>query len=170
MGLGLLLAVCQTCRPAKDERNRFRSATPSRMYPEAPAPRGELIQVTVETKKTELAGAAKPTPAKAAPVSAPSAEAVQPPVKASGRSGWNWRRLFGWGRWWGRKVDAGAGLPQQLTLENLRVCANDLKDADWELAQRPMTGARVAFLRNLAETGQPTSKPSRLGRGLVSVK
>jgi hypothetical protein len=68
-----------------------------------------------------------------------------------------------------RAVSGGGSGPalgpvqQELSLENLKPCRNDLSDADWELAEPPASGAKLAFLRQLASSGQGASKGGKEG-------
>ncbi|MBI5388381.1 MAG: hypothetical protein HZA90_27265 [Verrucomicrobia bacterium] len=50
---------------------------------------------------------------------------------------------------------------QELRLENVLVCHNDLADADWEMVQPPKSAARLAFIRNLAASGASALRRNR---------
>ena len=50
---------------------------------------------------------------------------------------------------------------QELRLADVKVCKNDLSGADWDVVQPPKSGARLAFIRNLASTGKSASGRNR---------
>ena len=50
---------------------------------------------------------------------------------------------------------------QELRLADVKVCKNDLSGADWDVIQPPKSGARLAFIRNLASTGKSSSGRNR---------
>lgn len=74
-------------------------------------------------------------------------------------------------RWRAKRRAAGAktagrkparAVQQELLLQNVQVCRNDLSDADWDVVEPPKSGARLAFIRQLASTGTTTSKRNRM--------
>lgn len=175
MGLSQLLSVSPAVRAVVDLPHRYRSA-PQGALPkfEPPAPLASR-GMTMKTEKTEAREtAASPGPVtKPAPANEPAANAATLARKTLGVRLSQFvsaaRAWFSWAHW---RPKLAARLPasarpvrkavqQELRLEDVKVCRNDLSDSDWELAQPPKSGARLAFLRTLAGTGAPAAKRNR---------
>jgi hypothetical protein len=112
-----------------------------------------------------------------------SAAARRAPEKGGGQALRRWWQIFQGTlslRPWGlrrrtptKSFGGRSRLPvqQELALENVRPCRNDLNDADWELARPPQGGARLAFLRNLATSQTSASRAARAAvRGLPAAR
>jgi hypothetical protein len=169
MGLALLLSVGRSLRVAKDLPHRYRAARRGTLPKFEPEGRPQEREQRMKTEMKSEAGK-NPEPSLAATQRRTGPDGVTGTPDAGrvggARSPQPWRRIVSWftPQRWG----LGAAAPvkrfggksaelvqQELALENVRPCRNDLKDADWELAQPPQGGARLAFLRNLA--GSKTS-------------
>ncbi len=157
MSLGLLLSVSKSFRAARDLPHRYRAAGQGRLPKFEPAARvptrNETMKTRTQFKSAEpgrLAGAAaggSPAPAGGAPGGARSAARWWNPV--------SW---FSLGRWRSAAKGAspgasrvgGGAVQQELALEKVKPCRNDLSDAGWEVAPPLSGGARLTFLKNLA--------------------
>jgi len=71
---------------------------------------------------------------------------------------------------WGLKKPAATGVfrgkhrgpvQQELDLEKVKPCRNDLSDADWEVIPPPPSGVKMAFLRHLASGGAAGPRQGR---------
>ena len=175
MGLAQMLSVSQSFRVAADQPHRFRTArhgglprfgTPDQLNREVPM----KIENSVVVEQTAGADEAAALKARG------EADASGRPAQPQGLGGGMARLVSVLSAWfaferWSLKKGARAALPvralskpgqQELRLENVEVCRNDLTDADWELSQPPKSGARLAFLRNLASTGSSASRRNRM--------
>ena len=174
MGLAHLLSVSQSFRVAADQPHRFRTARHGGV-PRFDASAGLNREVPMKTENNAVVEPRVGADEAAAPKARNEADAEshatssQRPVGRMVKTVSVLRAWFSWERW-GLKKRSGvpaSGRParkvvqQELRLEHVKVCRNDLTDADWELAQPPKSGARLAFLRNLASTGASVSPRNR---------
>ncbi len=177
MGLAHLLSVSQSFRVAADQPHRFRTARHGGL-PRFGAPDQLNREVPMKTENSvivEPRAEADETVALKAPNAVDAAGHGATPPSSGGRLAWLasiLRARFAWLRW-GLKQSAHTTLScrsahksgqQELRLENVKVCRNDLTDADWDLAQPPKSGARLAFLRNLASTRTSGSRRNRMSQ------
>lgn len=169
MGLAQMLSVSSSLRAAADQPHRFRTArrgglpkfdVPVRLYREAP-------MKTERNADAVSKGGADGIAALEAQIGARIGGHAPP-------RGWSDRLVSVLRKWFapgkGQGMGRGSAAPsggsanqarqQELRLENVRVCRNDLMDADWDLAP-PKSGARLAFLRQLAGTGQAAAQRRR---------
>ena len=167
MGLGLLLTVSKTFRAARDMPHRYRTSSRARL----PIFEGQFgTEHCAAAMKAETENAGKPADEAGAPTMSRTSRGEQPgsgsgaqaaPKQGAARRWWQIASWFSSGR--GRQQPPAAArairsnerppVQQELALENLKPCRNDLSDADWELAKQPVSGAKLAFLKNLASGG-----------------
>jgi hypothetical protein len=180
MGLVALLSVGKSFRLARDLPHRYRRSR-QRLLPNfepvARAPR------RADTMKTEMKSQSEKAvrPVSAGTADEAAARREPPPAPSGARSIQPWRRVLSWfsPRAWGLKKPGptrrGTGSPfapvqQELALDQVKPCRNDLSDADWELAP-PGGGARLAFLKNLATSQTSGSRiASEKARGAVGTR
>lgn len=173
MGLVRLLTVGRTLRLVKDEPHRFRTPA-GRAVPRFEASlrarrRAVIMKTAVIANPKEAGAEVRPgweEPARTATPGLGATDTVQSRVDQAPRK-WSFWGLFGLPRMGrktvrpARKQVLKAPVQQELSLDNLKVCRNDLSDSDWELVEPPKSGARLAFLRQLARTGDPAPRGSR---------
>jgi hypothetical protein len=183
MGLAVLLSVGKSLRVAKDLPHRYRSSPRRRVPRFEPAVRKHEDGET--RMKTEMKNALEKADGEKRTSVAKPVDGQNPPPSGSAGSGSGARLARPWwdiGAWlslerWGLKKpalprrfagQAQGPVQQELSLENLKPCRNDLSDADWELAQPPASGAKLAFLRQLANSGKAASKGGKDASRAVS--
>jgi hypothetical protein len=179
MGLVRLLSASKALCVAADLPHRYRTARPGKLPkfepPSQEANCGMPMKTEISSRPAETG---EPKPAAAAASAArvdPGSAPGQPSVRPSGA---RWagalsglRTLFSLRRGGQAQRPSAAAaigtLPepvqQELRLDNVRVCRNDLADADWEVVEPPKSGARLAFLRKLA--GSKTAPGGRSQAG-----
>ena len=183
MGLALLLTVGKSLRVARDVPHRYRMRRGKSLAGLEPGPQAKLRNQAMK-QETDNGGnqsvridsiqATEETGAEGAP-------GVEPAAVVAGEAGsarpW-WRIGFRWPleRWGLKRARptkrfssnlAGTPVQQELALEKVKPCRNDLSDTDWELAAPPSRGARLAFLKNLAHSGTSGSSSARLQPGEI---
>ena len=177
MGLGRLLNIGKSFRLVKDQSHRYRPQTRqtwpqfetgSRLSKRKTMMKTETMTETSSPDQTALNSASAVAEGLGNGTGPGRPSAGGAPAK----SGWSFRGLFSLERWRAKKpaVRASArALPrpvqQELSLENLKVCRNDLSDSDWEVVDPPKSGARLAFLKQLASTGTPSARGHRMASG-----
>jgi hypothetical protein len=165
MALASLLSVGRTLRVAKDLPHRYQKAAAGSWPKFGPALRARNDQAPMKTETDNASE--KDRPPSPTADSGTKGQQPTPPLRPGAGSGgarlapsW-WDRLGAWLRpnraglkrsSGARAVPGALGEPvqQELALENLKPCRNDLSDADWELAEPPAGGPRLGFLKNLA--------------------
>ena len=177
MGLSALLMVGKSLRAAGNVPNRYRMSRRAALPVFEAAPRTPMRMETMKTVTSERqskAAVADRTATKEATPSggSPSAQGPSEAPRGARQAERPWWHPAGWfsgkGKWLGKagRSRPSGGRPgrliqQELTLEQITPCRNDLRDADWELA-RPAAGvARLAFLRNLTGGGAAAPQKAR---------
>jgi hypothetical protein len=178
MGLVRLLSMGKTFGAATNQPRRYQ-ALPGRGLPKLrpatrPAQLDTAMKKTISAAGAETRREAPLAQRKPGDIPAPAA---RPPRVASARVGpklsW-WQQagaffLEGWSRKTTRTTrlapsSAGGLVQQELALEHVKPCRNDLSDADWEMVPLRPSGARRSFFRKLvrrAESGSPVpAQPS----------
>ncbi len=164
MGLARLLSVGRTFGAATNQDRRYR-ATPGGGLPKLGPMTGRTKSDKTMKRTTKLA---PPESRREEPTPPSKVESV--PVPATGpvrrASAWPGRTTSWWqlaGQFlfggWGRTKAAGVrsapqatgrAVQQELALENVKPCRNDLSDADWEMIAPPPARAGASLFRKLA--------------------
>ncbi|MCX6904383.1 MAG: hypothetical protein NTW03_13070 [Verrucomicrobia bacterium] len=175
MGLATLLSVGKAIREARDVPHRYR--TPSQQlvprFEPVSRERDRKLAMKTEMNKTQ-ARATRPNRAAVPKVENAPLEATADggcSVAASGQTK-PWWALGAWFslKAWGMKKPAVTGVfrgkyhgpvQQELALEKVKPCRNDLSDADWEVVPPPPSGVKLAFLKHLASGGAAGPREGR---------
>lgn len=59
------------------------------------------------------------------------------------------------------RASKGGAVQQELRLDNVKVCRNDLAEADWEIVKQAKSGVRMAFVKKLATGGRPATRQAQ---------
>jgi hypothetical protein len=167
MGLVAFLSVSKSFRLARDLPHRYRR-TRQRLLPRfEPVSRAPGCADSMKTEmKSQPERAGRPGLPEAGSEAGPRRESRPeraPETPSAVRATKPWWSVLSWfsPRRWGLKrpgsTRRAAGSPftavqQELALDKVKPCRNDLSDADWELAPPPLGGAKRAFLKNLANS------------------
>jgi hypothetical protein len=169
MGLVRLLSMGKTFGAATNQGRRYRE------WPGGGLPKLGTVPAKLETgmKKTTKVTTPEAPRETAVTPSQPGSGPAPAAARNSGASSFAGSALSWWqeaGRFllggWGRKktrptrrapVAASAPVQQELALENVKPCCNDLSDADWEMVSPPVSERKPSLFRKWTGGGKSAS-------------